>query len=312
MHDSPLVSIVFVSALLFAGSFSARGEVVLGWEHPFCLDEIILKYSSVADACASSLIKAYSLESESFEYCHSCDDVRLLPTPVVVVVPVLVCPSEFHLHGDECHANHICERDQIGGGTEDCKTCPDGEAPNWKGKACNKCEHGESDPPGQCLPDPACGRGMTDLAAQIALSSKPRQPWEEGAMFVCKNKQISAYEWATSLGSKNVCSVSIVFPADQQPSCWSAGDHMKDRGCNLTVVHTHPFFVAERDHELKCGTESVSMDKVRVERLNLSNMNFSDQDLDMAKEYKVEAHLGVSDRSVIKVFRRTYRIETLD
>lgn len=65
----------------------------------------------------------------------------------VVIIPG--CPGGQHYHASGgCHADHECGDDEIGGGSEECQACGDGEAPNEDGTACRVCPDGEHE--GQC------------------------------------------------------------------------------------------------------------------------------------------------------------------
>ncbi len=58
------------------------------------------------------------------------------------------CAAGQHCDGSggsaSCHADHVCGPDQIGGGGEECTTCPDGQVPNTTRTACEACQFGES------------------------------------------------------------------------------------------------------------------------------------------------------------------------
>ena len=53
----------------------------------------------------------------------------------MIIVPA--CPGGEHHHaGGGCHADHVCRDDEIGGGSEDCKSCPPGTDANEAGTDC--------------------------------------------------------------------------------------------------------------------------------------------------------------------------------
>lgn len=142
------------------------------------------------------------------------------------------------------------------------------------------------DPPGSCLPDPACGKDAIDAAASQALSTFPKQTWEEGAMFVCSQKEISAHKWASTRNTNNVCRVRIKIP--DQSSCWVSGDYLKGRECNVSIVHIHPFFIVGRDSELVCNGDEVTADENRVANLDDAGMVFSNLDISQSIMNRVE------------------------
>ena len=62
------------------------------------------------------------------------------------------CPtSSGPAENDGCP--YVCWSDEVGDGQEPCTPCGDGQAPNEDRTACVVCEHGESNPPGECKPD---------------------------------------------------------------------------------------------------------------------------------------------------------------
>ena len=50
-----------------------------------------------------------------------CEFGLTLPVP-----PPLTPPEGQHCHGSDCHDDHVCGDDEIGGGAVECETCTDG------------------------------------------------------------------------------------------------------------------------------------------------------------------------------------------
>ena len=83
--------------------------------------------------------------------CIACDDDGIGPPapPGTVIIIRPICPEGQHLNdAGECEADHECGDDEIGGGSEECQACGDGEVPNEDGTACRVCPDGEHE--GQC------------------------------------------------------------------------------------------------------------------------------------------------------------------
>ena len=127
-----LLPIAFACAVWPAGTAQA-GDMVAGFDNIVCTGTFSYSFDSVDSACADSDIKAYQLESEGFDTCHICDDDSVPPGPGVVLLP---CPRGQHGHGWSCHTDHVCRDDEIGGGSEDCKSCPPGTDANEAGTDC--------------------------------------------------------------------------------------------------------------------------------------------------------------------------------
>ena len=172
------------------------------------------------------------------------------------------------------------------------------------GSECVACEHGESTIfPGTC--DPACWRKATDDAAVAALNEYPsKKPFERGVTIHCVNEKPERHMWAKSTAA-NVCEVTYGFRYSK--SCWEGGD--KKAGCNLSRVHTHPWFTTD-DADVMCHGLPVGEDPWRIHGLNHDGMSFSLQDESNARGDGVEGHLGVSNRTCVKAFRRSGRTET--
>ena len=111
----------------------------------------------------------------------------------------------------------------------------------------------------------------------------------------------SSMTWTSSPDS-NRCSISIQYLVPHAKSCWRGGS--KTTGCNLSLIHTHPWFTWEASKGLMCNDEEIaSIDDVNG--WNRGGMDFSPDDVDAANTYFVEGHLGVSDRSCVRALRRT-------
>ncbi len=209
--------------------------------------------------------------------------------------PLLVCPAGQHFaEGGGCHADHECGDDEIGGGDADCEACPDGEIPNEDGTACVTCEHGESgESSGVCAADP-CGPDALDQAAINALSGIPKESRERGTVISCKQNKVEVGAW--SFSGLDKCNVSVGIPHSQ--SCYSGGS--KETGCNLSGVHTHPWFTWPDANGLKCRHFTISSKAIAAE-VNKAGMEFSQVDLDTLKSGGFSrGHLGVADRSCIQ------------
>ena len=243
--------------------------------------------------------------------------------PPVIIVPPPACPTGQHLNdegvceeesgcpegqhtGDdgECQADHECGNDEIGGGSVECEACGEGETPNVDGTACLTCEHGESTD-GVC--DPPCWRAATDAAAEAALDEYPaKKPFERGVAIYCVNNEVQRYSWARS--TDNACSVEYSNPYSS--SCWPGEGGNKETGCNLARVHTHPWFT-KADKDAMCHGSPVGDDPERHFTLNRAGMRFSWKDGSTARQFGVEAHLGVSNRTCVKAYRRSGRKEVV-
>ncbi len=290
---SPLLQIALVSGLFFAGAAEAQGSVA-GWYNATCNSPKFTSFNSVDEACRASGIKAYSLESENFDICHLCGVDTPTPGPVIVLRP---CPSGQHGHGLYCHANHVCTRDQIGGGSQDCVTCGDGKVPNEDGTACQSCPYGESrSSPGVCAAD-ACGLAGIDSAAAGDLSGVKKEPRERGRAFYCLNNQIGKTGW--SFSGTDACYVEI--RQKYQRSCWPASSRPSD-GCNLAAIHTHPYFT-KADEGTICGGRRINERRAIEE--NNNGMSFGPNDLVYSLVNGVDSYVGVSDRSCVQGDRVT-------
>ena len=193
--------------------------------------------------------------------------------------------------------------DEIGGGSEECEGCGEGEAPNEDGTACLTCEHGERlDRPGQCIGHP-CDRYGTDLAAYNQLKDIGREPKERLTFLSCKNNTVVIDQWRETTDA-NACGFDATYMYPPEPrACWVAGPNARTQGCNLSFVHTHPWFEWPKHKGTNCGGDIINT-VADVNDWNSGGMDFSAADKGYANTHSLEAHLGVSDRSCVKVYRR--------
>lgn len=210
------------------------------------------------------------------------------------------CPEGQHRDEGECRADHECGPDEIGGGAEECEPCGEGEVPDTDGTACRSCPHGESgDSTGVCAADP-CGRDATDHAAIGALGRIPKEPRERGMFLFCKDGRIGETEWKVSEDS-NLCGMSVSSLVPYPKSCWRGGS--RETGCNLSLVHTHPWFTWPESEGFMCNGEEIQ-EPEDADDWNAGGMEFSTADVNAANTLFVEGQLGVSDRSCARALRR--------
>ena len=292
-----LQPIALASVLLPAGTAQA-GDMVAGFDNVVCAGTFSYSFDSVDSACADWEIKAYQLESENFGTCHICDDDRPDDPPVgppIGIGPVVpLCPTGQHAHGWECHSDHVCGDDEIGGGNEECEPCGEGEAPNEDETACVACDWGETTP-GVCNREP-CQRFDADAAANSALNGIKKEAQERGKIIYCENGRVKQGSWAFS--GSNKCLVVPASPYAQ--SCLAGGS--KRTGCNLTGIHSHPYFIYERDMNLMCNRTRISSVEV-AEDLNRINLVFTNRDIATLTARQTDGHVSASNRSAILPWR---------
>ena len=216
-----------------------------------------------------------------------------IPPPPVVVGPPPACPAGQHLtEGGQCHADHECGDDEIGGGSEECEPCGEGKVPDSAGSACVACPHGETFS-GEC--DHACDITPMENAAANALRGIPRRPYEDGTAFYCQADSLGTAPWVRS-PSTNACTISITMP--YQNSCWTGTT--LSQPCNLASLHTHPYFT-KADQGTIC--HRLPMTENYAKDMNNSGMEFSPADINADYFQGVDGMLGVSDRSCVQANR---------
>ena len=220
------------------------------------------------------------------------------PTAPPGTAPPPTPPGDGDGDGDGDGSESDCGDDEIGGGSEECQECGEGEAPSADGTACETCEYGES-VPGTC--DPPCFRGANNKAAIKALKRYPdKEPFERGVSHYCHDYKVHAYAWMSTEDDDDPCQGTVSLSYNDKKSCWIGGD--KQTGCNLSIAHTHPWFT-EDDFEVMCLGKEVE-DKWRAYDLNVGGMNFSQTDKDTLHKWSLNGQLSVSNRSCITMYRR--------
>ena len=213
----------------------------------------------------------------------------------VIIVTPPACPAGQHYNDDgECQGDHVCGDDEIGGGSEECEQCGEGEVPNHDGTACSTCEHGETAGGGTCNADP-CGYEERDVFASTELAQYGREPKEHAAFLICKNGQIETTTWKHSTAAE-ACEVNL--GARPHQAC-VGGPSQRADPCELSLIHTHPYFT-EADRNVPCFGWPVGNEKDAIE-YNDKNMEFSSGDLGALGGLGIEGHLGVSDRSCVRL-----------
>ena len=238
-------------------------------------------------------------------------DICVYNVPVVVPPPPPppACPAGQHLtEGGQCQADHECGDDEIGGGSEECEGCGEGEAPNEDGTECVTCDYGESsDTPGTCGGDP-CGIAAVDNAAAADLEvfgtenqEEARKPYETGRSFYCKEDKLVKSGWVTSGDDK--CFVTMPS-SPHEVSCWTESPRPAN-GCDLAAIHTHPYFT-QADLGVKCFNKTLTTEWQAI-KWNDEGMDFQSNDFAHTAFRGIDAYLGVSDRSCVKGKRVTTR-----
>ena len=213
--------------------------------------------------------------------------------------PPGACPAGQHLNEGECEEDHECGDDEIGGGSEECEECGEGEVPNEDGIACVTCQFGESDTPGRCNPDPCNRAGVDDYVVALRFQ---RRPFETGSALFCRNHTVGGV-WERS-SPDNACRVD--FNAVYSESCWRGGS--RTTGCTLASAHTHPYFT-KADEGTICHGESI--DERLAARYNNLGMDFSPEDKAGDRASGVEGYLGVSDASCVRAHRISGGTQTI-
>ena len=297
-------------AAFAAGVFGAYGAYaqlgVTGFESVNCSSEdLAYLFDSVAEACSTIGIQSYmdGDGDDGFVECEVCadseyDDPPTLPPPHIVILPPIPGPGE-HCHGSDCHADHVCGDDEIGGGDEDCEACPDREVPNPEGTVC----------------EIACGQIAIDRVAKASLLSVPAEPMERGASVYCLQETVHIASWTPG----KTCSVA--YANRYADSCWSGGS--KTDGCSLSRAHTHPFFAYPRDQDVLCMGHKIIRSRSDAIMYNLLGRNFSQGDKNNANSADVLGHLGLPPytppegqptpeyRDTVKALRRSGVVEEI-
>lgn len=244
-------------------------------------------------ACPSEGDVKCATERRLYGFCLE-DNQSTFPPGLVGGVLAPPCPDGQHRNeAGECE----CGDDEIGGGGEDCKPCGEGEVPNEDRTACVACDWGE-ETPGVCNREP-CQRSDADAAANSALSGSGimrKEAQERGQIIYCENGQVKHGAWAISGSDK--CRVYPESPHGR--SCLAGGS--KRTGCNLTAAHSHPYFIYDRDENLRCGDTRITSPAV-ADELNRINMVFTSLDIATLTARQTDGHLLVSDRSAILPWR---------
>ncbi|MDE0659459.1 MAG: hypothetical protein OXI79_07385 [Gammaproteobacteria bacterium] len=204
----------------------------------------------------------------------------------VIIVPT--CPGGQHYHaGGGCHGDHECGDDEIGGGSEECEPCTDGEVPNEDKTACVSCEWGESPfEPGRCRCD---AESLDALATQLRYISKT--PWEEAEKYKCGSADPSVSGTRSTKGQADVCNIDLSW------------------GETIGVVglgHSHPYFDPNLDYaggvSFKCGAKVIDSGSDAL-IANDYLWDFSGGDTNTAHNLGVPVYLVVPHRTQVKVYR---------
>ena len=185
----------------------------------------------------------------------------------------------------------LCGADQIGGGSEECKTCGEGEVPNEDGTDCESCPNGESGTsPGECAATTTCSNDRLDNAAWWSLTSIPKDPWEEVESYTCDiNNDVEVPNW---LGSSQYSTDVCELPA----TGWST---------TSAYGHSHPHFRYPRDRWVICDGRPLRT-KAAIDKWNKDGgdgSKFGPGDKSTAKTYKKPMYLVVPKRDRVWVYR---------
>ena len=179
--------------------------------------------------------------------------------------------------------DHECGDDEIGGGSEECEACGDGEVP--RNGECVACEWGESlSERGRCR----CDAESLDALARLTMGNIPDVPWETGGTFVC-------------IGAGPSVSANTISTEHEEEKCildspgnWAVG--------KVAVAHSHPVFAWERDKGKMCAGKRLQT--VRdVLTANAKGMNHSGADISYARSTGLPSYLSDSLRYLL-VYRK--------
>ena len=201
----------------------------------------------------------------------------------VVIVPA--CPGGQHYHaGGGCHGDHECGDDEIGGGSEECEPCGEGQVPNEDGTACVPCDWGESlFVPGQCQ----CGAESLDAFARQNMGNIPDEPWETAGTFVCPGSPAWGSTKISTEHKTDKCRLD-------NPANWTVG--------KAAVAHSHPVFAWDRDKGRMCMGERLK-NLEDVLEANGKGLGHSGADMNYAKLYDITSYLSDSARNLL-VYRK--------
>ena len=206
------------------------------------------------------------------------------PGPPIFVPPV-ECPAGQHLNdAGECQEDHECGDDEIGGGSEECEPCGDGEVPNPDGTACVSCDWGEMPlGPGTCR----CDAESLDALANSTMRNIPPEPWERGGSFVC----IGADPSVSNVTSSTEHETEKCVLEDEPPPIGA-----------VAVTHSHPVFDWPDDEGKTCGGKVLETE-FDVLSENVKGMGHSPDDMKYARFFGVPSYLSDSAR-VLLVYRK--------
>ena len=179
-----------------------------------------------------------------------------------------------------------CGDDEIGGGSEECEACGEGEVPNEDGTACETCEHGEFEA-GECAS--LCSNSALDSAASWSLRGIPREPWEQLESYTCDSGGHMHIEWlGSSQHDRDVCEVE----ADGSVASSAYG-------------HSHPHFVWPRDRGVFCHDFVIRRSKDVTDWNCKHGAKFGGPDKSGAKTRQKPIYLIVPEREQVEVYRKT-------
>ena len=216
---------------------------------------------------------------------RSCETSQPPYVPPVIVVPPPACPPGQHLtEGGQCQADHECGDDEIGGGSEECEPCGEGEVPNEEKTACVavvECDWGEHPfEPGRCR----CDDKSLDALAKQTMGNIPDEPWERGGWFQCigLSPGVSSKTYSTEHETER-CNF----------------EHPVNDGIGKAAgTHTHPIFVWDRDEGLTCNGKIIES-KGDVLRENSKGLGHSYTDILHAEAWGLPSYLSDSSRQLL-------------
>ena len=250
-----------------------------------CTAECASLYSCLASP-AGGFVECAS-ESSAYESC------RRLPPPIgpgnpggIIIRPPSCPPGQHLTEGGQCHADHECGDDEIGGGSEECEPCGEGKVPNDDRTACLSCEWGElPGEPGRC----SCDYAAVDLVAKPSLLAVPQNPWEHVEQYQCSVGHVIV--GTSTLSSANEDDVCVwEFPEDYLEST------------AVAFGHSHPHFHWQNDEGTLCDGTRLSAGEI----LNMTSTNykFSDYDRRLAERWNLPLYLVSTSWGRVSVYRK--------